>query len=224
MRTPVLGFRGWRVARPQRSLEDPGLTATQAQRARDETLRSLPPTLVSDPKLDAWLASQAPQPRRRRYSVDHPDEEPGTLLSWSGGRGYGAARTSSWANPGPIRFHCALGHERPRRGCQCGLYAYLSANQLVSNRRQERPWFDAVGAVVAWGHIVIHGIEGFRAENARIVALSMEPAPTPGRREWSDRWARKAAERLGVPFVPFDRLEQVGREHGSPIRWRYEFE
>ena len=207
MKGPVLGFRMWDVARPMVSVTDPGLRLA----ARGPVVPAAS-QLAQVPELDAWLAGHKPKARPRQLQVTPPDDEVGILYPV----GYQRAATArlAWARPGPVRFECPNGHRQPRRECMCGLYAYLSVATV-----EKRQHGAVAGAIIAWGHIIVHGIEGFRAEHARIVALSPPPDP-----KVKGKWAKVAAERLGVPFVPLDRLEQVGREFGTPIRWEYRFE
>lgn len=207
----MLGFRAWRVAKPTRQLVERAIPAPRVE---------LPACTTLSPEQTAWLSERTKR-RGPRFMQVQPDYEPGTLLPVTHNAAYmrnGAEL--AWSQPGLVRFACPLSqhpHSQPHRDCRCGLYAHLAVDTLATRFEGKEAGDYVLGAVIAWGHIVIHGIDGFRAEYARIVALSPPPA-------LAGQWARKAAERLGVPFVPLDRLEQVGHEFGSPIRWRYEFE
>lgn len=208
MTAPVLGFRGWQMAKPKRHAEPDPDREVFVPMPRP-ALRHL----AADPELDAWLNEHARKARpARRYVTERPDWEPGTLAPMSA-----AGAQTTWIEPGPVQFLCEAGHQQPVPRCRCGLYAWLSLDQLDHRLAKQ----DVVGAVIAWGHIVIHGTEGFRAEWMRIVALS--PAPPYGTRRAGGKWAQIAANRYGVPCVPLDRLEQVGREFGRPIAWEYRF-
>lgn len=55
----------------------------------------------------------------------------------------------------------------------------------------------------------------------RTVAWATDPPPGPTSLHPS---LRVAAERYGVPCVPLEHLEQVGREFGTPISWEYRFD
>ncbi len=226
MRGPILGFRAWQVAKPTRRgvREEGALTQISKPYAAviARTARAAAPGLAAVPELDAWFASHQPQRRvrlkgRLHWDFDQPEQEPGTLqpIGWGTGG-------STWAKPGPVQMTCEHHqHARPERDCTCGLYAWLSMAELL-----ERGAIDpgqVCGAIIAWGHLVIHGVEGFRAEHARIVALS-PPLPRSSNEPVVWKWAKLAAERLGVPCVPLHRLEEVGREFGNPIRWEYRFE
>ena len=168
-------------------------------------------TLVPSPDVEAWLNKQMElatvrRTGRLRWDFEQPEQEPGTLLP------VGFTADSTWAQPGVVRSSCE-DHKRPKRACTCGLYACLTLSQALERAGSD----EIVGAIIAWGHLIIHGIEGFRAERARVVALSPPP-------KVKGLWAKLAAERLGVPCVPLHRLEEVGREFGNPIRWEYRFE
>ncbi len=216
MRAPVIGFRVWKVARPiRRRVSDPMRTTfvhiadPVVDRARQ---------LVGDPELAAWLSEKAKVPKRGwRWETEQSELEPGTLLPTATTR-FGEYAT--WMQPGPVRFMCAAGHARPVADHTCGLHAWLTVRQAEDFARSGPD--EVIGAVAAWGHLVMHGIEGFRAEWARIVALSW-PRIYNGK-PVSPQWARLAADRLGVPCVPLHRLEAVASEHGSRIRWRYVFD
>lgn len=69
-------------------------------------------------------------------------------------------------------------HPVPTSACQCGLYAFSTPAQALSyldtpeDAREGGERADLVaGAVIAWGRVVQHGGQGWRAEHARPVAL-----------------------------------------------------
>jgi hypothetical protein len=169
---------------------------------------------VAKPTRQLTVRRQAPGRVDVPYRVIQPEQEPGTLLPIMRRK----LSHDTWTNPGPVKFVCPLytPHERPAWSHECGLYASLTLQQT---RTRGLTGDYVVGAVIAWGRVIIHGTEGFRAEYAQVVALSPPPDP-----KIKGQWARKAAMRLGVPCVPFERLEQVGREFGNPIRWEYRFD
>lgn len=187
MRTPVLGFRIWGVVvTPRLTTVGKGripLTAEHQQWADRQREKQLG---------DTGLLT--PISHNRMYAKGGPD--------------------LTWAKPGPVHFECRCGalelvprHDLPTMKSSCGLYANLAPPGVI-------PFADdgwAMGAVIAWGRVILHGTEGFRAEWMQIVALS----------GGKGRGAKIAAERLGVPCVPLDQLETVGREFGHQIGWRY---
>lgn len=117
----------------------------------------------------------------------------------------------AWARPGDQRFYCPK-HDQPSRECQCGLYAWFDADRVTHYRGA-----DMYGAVIAWGRVVFHGAAGFRAESARIVALSKG-------KHVSLTKARAVANFHGVPLVPVEEIERVGREFGAKVRVEYVYE
>src|SRR3954468_2658326 len=80
-------------------------------------------------------------------------------------------------------------HASPDPECQCGIYAYHTPGP--------RSWFGEAywceGVVSAWGRIVVHG-DGFRAEHARVEALSVPEG-------FRGDQVVAAADTLGVPVV-----------------------
>lgn len=69
-------------------------------------------------------------------------------------------------------------HPVPCASCQCGLYAFSSPDDALRflDTPQEAPGGGereqlVAGAVIAWGRVVQHGGEGWRAQHARPVAL-----------------------------------------------------
>jgi hypothetical protein len=109
-------------------------------------------------------------------------------------------------------------HRAPHRDCECGLYAWHNP-QLHGA---------VVGAVQAWGRIMIHK-KGFRAEHMRVICLAdQEPPegviPIAGSSLWRDRhgvllgpWrdrVKRAARHLKVPLIPMDEMQSYAQEHG----------
>ena len=190
MTPPIIGFRSWYIAKAR------------------EVPTVLMPRYNSNFKpggeWDSWLAKRLDPPKPKKQARPH---EIGTLLPLT--------RSGSlvWSQPGPVRFKCKAGHEQPHRACTCGLYAKFEDDL-------ENGYGDAVGAIIAWGHIIFHGSEGFRAECARVVALSC-----PERKQAKSlAWVRTAAERINVPLVAREQLVMVAREFGSLVTWEYHFD
>ena len=98
-------------------------------------------------------------------------------------------------------------HDSPDEACQCGIYAYHAPGP--------RSWFGEVywceGIVSAWGRLVVHA-DGFRAEHARVEAVATPAGQGPER-------VRAAAQRLGVPVVAHEALEEfaAGLGGGVPV-------
>lgn len=138
------------------------------------------------------------------------------------------------------------GHEAPVEECECGLYAYWhfddSALQMLCT-----PWGlpngrwgagVVLGAVIGWGDRVVLHPDGWRAQQARVVALA-EPDTAAAialvKRDWGLRrlqaeefcttglnsaWiSRNLLDQLsvqyGVPVVPLRLLEACAMEHGT---------
>lgn len=131
--------------------------------------------------------------------------EDGLLVPW-------AARQAGAWKPGVNTAVCLTKpgvrrHVAPMPECGCGLYALTSVWDGRLN-----PHVLAAGAIVAWGDIEVH-YTGFRAGSAAIVALGL---PDRCDVEHQDR-LRRAAERYGVPLVPFAGLPATAGEHGRRL-------
>lgn len=99
-------------------------------------------------------------------------------------------------------------HECPGRHdqCQCGLYALHRPNAFWYRSRR-----DVIsGVVAARGRIEVHA-SGFRAQEARVVALSA------GATKRDAAIARAVASEYAVPTVPADMLEEVSSEYGQRV-------
>ena len=92
-------------------------------------------------------------------------------------------RLDSWAvsyrwDRGENRAACLVFDRRPcasppGRRCQCGFWAVWSPLQCLDRARAatEPPWGVAMGLVIGWGTVALHGREGFRAERAAVRCL-----------------------------------------------------
>jgi hypothetical protein len=104
------------------------------------------------------------------------------------------------------RARCVItrGHEAPVSGCTCGLYAwYLPGSATVA--------LGAASAVVAASGRCILGDRGFRAEAARIEAVTV-----PGYLMWSPRAAARARRMLMTSYPGtkvYATVRQMIREH-----------
>lgn len=196
MNHPVLGFRSWFVEKEPKT-------------PRELIAPSVRGKYHDDPILDAWFKERMQGTKRTPELSEEPKKQRprppvGSLRSLN---------SAVWRGP-VAHFRCRKpeAHVAPDRTCSCGLYANLSVTDLGS-------WGGNVhGAVIAWGHVIVHGTEGFRSEYQRIVALA------PVAEYKVDRaLLRKAAQLYGVPLVELARLAMVGGEHGRPITWEYHF-
>lgn len=117
----------------------------------------------------------------------------GTLLSWG--------VRHEW-QPGVNQAFC-LGSRHcassPGQSCSCGFWALHSPMRCIRYARDTiTDRSSAIGLVRAWGHVALHGTEGFRAEYASPVCLFSdwlweEPEPplaSPGRVGWWQRVQR----------------------------------
>lgn len=113
--------------------------------------------------------------------------------------------------------------EPPSKKCECGLYALHSPDNFWYGPGSPRanPFAQRVlaynadsqhiaGVISAWGRIEVHA-EGFRAENARVVAL----ATSSCRRD--QVLARAVAAEYGVPLIDGKNLAQVALEFGAVV-------
>jgi hypothetical protein len=129
--------------------------------------------------------------------------------------------SAPWSSNEPTAAHCwpppHAGHARrgphaaPHRACHCGIHAYHSIELM---RPEKTPFTNFVyGAVVAAGRIVVSR-EGFRAERARVVAVSYNPL-SADRPEAMARLER-VARGYRIPLVPQEDLEAYARTFGRP--------
>jgi hypothetical protein len=138
------------------------------------------------------------------------------------------SRHVPWA-AGTNRFHCvrnwtragdrwglaryaallAPAHHTPHASCHCGLHA-LHRPHVTEPGIPPQPMI-VHGAIQAWGEVEAHR-DGFRAEYARIVALTVDPCElTP------PSVVRAVAGAYRVPVVPWEVLPSVALEHGRRL-------
>src|SRR5947209_4771697 len=105
----------------------------------------------------------------RTFRID----DSGLLLPlYSGGTWYDGTNTATCSPP--TGHHPRGPHTVPSKDCECGFYAYGTAEAAEQNRHTRY-----VKAVVScWGGVVA-GTKGFRAEHARIDALWVSPDAPP---------------------------------------------
>lgn len=114
----------------------------------------------------------------------------------------GYSEGAAWV-AGVNAARCVGGHRAPAHDCRCGLYALREWWMLGAS--DHGVW----GAVVLWGRVEVHR-RGFRAEFARIVALSSHPSQSR-----SHRVAVASVGRaLMVPVVGIPELGAVASEFG----------
>lgn len=105
-------------------------------------------------------------------------------------------------------------HAAPDPDCTCGFYALHdpSDERLDFYTRAGSTHNPAVGAIAAWGDMQVHRT-GFRAQFACVIALAEHPRMPRCEREA----VRRAAERYGVPFVPWDELRAAALREAAPL-------
>lgn len=106
--------------------------------------------------------------------------------------------------PGDVTAHCRQQrrHQAPGQACGCGIYGLHDAPRVIPPGR-------ALGAIAAWGSMLVHP-DGFRAARARPIVLahdSQDPAPA----------IADLAAAYGIPLVQVDALESVAREFAASI-------
>ncbi len=135
---------------------------------------------------------------------------------------YYASLTATNTTNAPLSEGLMSPHPAPYRSCLCGLYAWRSfaafqrgkwATGSVAAYGSRWDLGEVIaGAVIAGGHIVYHGSEGFRAAQARPIAFGAE---APSR---ASRALRALADAFGVPVLPMNRLEAFALELADPER------
>lgn len=206
---PILGFRAWAVRYKVKKPKDKSFQAAVAMAARAQYMELF--------EQEAWMRErnlvfnniQVVTARPRSIRTDLPILAP-----------LHASADNTW-DTAVAHFKCQHGHEKPVKECMCGLWFHNQIDRAVEEGGK------IIGACICWGRVVLHGVEGFRAEHARIVAVSANHrgrsfSNTPGHEPPNTvKLARAVGERYGVACVPHTLLEKLGREHGKPIRWRY---
>ncbi len=190
MSAPVIGYRAWAIDAPKVEV-DIGINPR-----RRSSLGSLP--MVENPEMDAWMERQTVRALGRRKPALVP-----------------LSRGSFWRRPRPVyTTECPEGHEQPTRACQCGIYAWSQPAPL--RRYVASPGDFIAGAILAWGHLVVHGDafgdEGFRAQHCRIVAFAQF-----GRGGRIKVLHEAVSERYGAPLIPAARLRQYASEFGVEL-------
>ena len=120
----------------------------------------------------------------------------------------------SWAvdrawEPGENRATCLAPAGRrcmaaPGHGCMCGLWALWSPSRCLSKACDDRyERLTAMGLVVGWGTVALHGDEGFRAERGRVVCLFED-------------WVWRPREPMEQPQGLLQRLVSLLRGHDQP--------
>ncbi len=145
----------------------------------------------------------------------------GQLESWT--------VTYRWV-PGENVARCLVSNSHacassPGGRCQCGFWALWAPTQCVylASAPTEPPW-QVMGLISAWGNVVVHGREGFRAERAAVLCLFTD-------RPWSATAVLGAPSRRGLPRSPTEPPSQgavheadqrnairgVAARHGVPL-------
>jgi hypothetical protein len=131
------------------------------------------------------------------------------LGAWSAGQNTAVcSRFPPPTEDGPIP------HDAPDANCRCGLYAFRSlGNQGLRFYSHEGATASpVVGAIAAWGDLQVHRT-GFRAQHACVLALASHPRMAACERALAER----AADRYGVPLVPWRRLERQASQHARSL-------
>jgi hypothetical protein len=105
--------------------------------------------------------------------------------------------------------HQTLPYRPPELTCHCGIHAYHSLEDAVRIQLEEtadpymfpKNWL--IGAVMAWGKIVIHK-KGFRSEFQQIIAL--------GQVDFTNPEELNMAKLYDVPLIPISKIEYYGKE------------
>ncbi|MGH3266814.1 MAG: hypothetical protein ACRDNS_33090 [Trebonia sp.] len=112
-------------------------------------------------------------------------------------------------------------HDAPGEGDDnCGLYAFNSlwmAEHGITHYMA--PYFGTsrvVGAVIGGGRVAVHGMEGWRASEARIVALGYADS-VPGGEASPSAELIALSERAALPLIHLAQLERYATEWGERI-------
>jgi len=106
-------------------------------------------------------------------------------------------------------------HQVPAPSCDCGIYAFSTPEDALLHLVRQAVTLDdrdplalpVVGAVIGWGRIVQHGLQGWRAEHARPVALL----------DTGHSLVEAAARYHHVPLVSMAGLRLLAREYGEVL-------
>lgn len=108
-----------------------------------------------------------------------------------------------------LRFH---GTDSPELWCTCGLYVrHFNASFGQHTAPLSRPIpgiSDVVGAVLAKGRIIEHGVEGFRAQYAKPIALAASV---------NHRGAHLIAQAYEIPLLPLGDLRDYALKFGREV-------
>lgn len=117
-------------------------------------------------------------------------------------------------------------HTPPFERCECGIYAHHTAAVAAEGKRTPniaqyyKRGTILIGAIVARGRIIVHGYEGFRAEQARPVAVSTLGDQAAGAQSLIKALCRK----WGVWHVPLStRLLENGFPENSRHAYKYDY-
>lgn len=166
----IKGLRGWGMDElgrlhgvTHREVWTPGENVAVCKQLREIPCPTTNAPRDRLPKLsEAAVESKPPKRRRRGRTTDpSPYLEP-SLTSWEREAVYGRRCGEPSCHNG--RHIVDSGH-RFDADCQCGFWAYDEAGF--------KPHGDVIGAIEGYGKVTV-GTKGFRAEKARIVAISCE--------------------------------------------------
>ncbi len=106
-------------------------------------------------------------------------------------------------------------HRVPNPACACGLYALTTLDEPARRARLSATSLFAVpgssamvaGAVVGWGRVIQHGLQGWRAEYGRPIGLLDTGHPL----------LEVVARRYNVPLLSHRGLQLTAHEHGESL-------
>lgn len=113
-------------------------------------------------------------------------------------------------NPFNVSLSGPNPHAAPNQHCACGFYVLADLDQVMSHVTMADNI--VIGAVMGWGKVVQHGTEGWRTENAKIIAL----LDCKYSKEQSEN-TKAAAKSYDLEVKERPQLEALVSEWGDPF-------